>query len=256
MSRRHKNAYTGRQWRAAWACLVVLVVFASNAGAARAYEVDRLRGEYRSGISDLARERVLLAAEYAGARDGAARRLVLARARALVLRTMTERLLPAWIGTPWAFNGTSRTPGEGAIACGSFVVFTLRHAGFRIPSRMLRQPSLNIIKNLVASEPIRIFSNAAPVARVLREVRRQGDGLYMVGLDIHVGFLVNRGGRITFFHSSYVGTARVIEEDAAAPNPFSASRYRVVAKLFGDAMMVRWLRAHRFAVVHDYFKRR
>ena len=37
-----------------------------------------------------------------------------------------------WIGTVWDFNGVTRTPKQGAIACGYFVTNVLTDLGFKI----------------------------------------------------------------------------------------------------------------------------
>ncbi len=212
-----------------------------------AYDTTRLRlGHIRS---DLVRR-------YGTAGDMAQRSQLLAEGRRAVLRTLTETFFPAWRGTRWSYNGVSRVPGRGSIACGAFVVFTLQDAGFRVPWRMLRQPSENIIKNLVPAETIRRYANARPVPDVVADIRRQGDGLYMVGLDYHVGFLVNRGGVVTFWHSTVFEPGRVVGQPADEFSPFTESRYRVVGKLLGDGMMHKWLEDEEFAVTHDYFKHR
>src|SRR5688572_15466983 len=37
-----------------------------------------------------------------------------------------------WTGTPWDFNGVTRKPGEGKIACGYFITNTLTDLGFTL----------------------------------------------------------------------------------------------------------------------------
>ena len=56
---------------------------------------------------------------------------VITTARAYLLTTIDAQF-EHWKGTPWDFNGTTRTPGEGAIACGYFVTTVLEQAGFKI----------------------------------------------------------------------------------------------------------------------------
>ena len=45
-------------------------------------------------------------------------------------RILSERIFPAWFGTPWSFNGNTQFPLQGTIACGSFVEIVLKNAGF------------------------------------------------------------------------------------------------------------------------------
>ena len=84
----------------------------------------------------------------------------------------------------------TRTPGEGEIACGTFVVFTLQDMGFQIPTRMAQQPSENIIKNVIGTTTIKRFSNHAPMEDVIAWIQQEGEGIFLVGLDIHVGFII------------------------------------------------------------------
>ena len=53
-------------------------------------------------------------------------------ARAYLL-TAIDAHFEHWKGTPWDFNGTTRIPGQGTIACGYFVTTALQDAGFDLP---------------------------------------------------------------------------------------------------------------------------
>ncbi len=81
-----------------------------------------------------------------------------------------------------------------------------------------------------------------PVGEVEAYVRAQGDGLYKVGLDNHVGFIVKRGDEVRFVHSSYYQREiGVLSEPLDGYNPLAHSRYRIVGSLLGDAMMKAWI---------------
>ncbi|MCL2715253.1 MAG: hypothetical protein FWD68_11870 [Alphaproteobacteria bacterium] len=63
---------------------------------------------------------------------GATRQRELVReAQSCLTSTLSNSLFPVWYGTPWNFNGTTRVPGQGTIACGYFVTGILSDAGFR-----------------------------------------------------------------------------------------------------------------------------
>lgn len=161
-------------------------------------------------------------------------------ARRYLVTQMTDSILPAWYGTPWDFNGTTRIPGAGAIACGYFVNTTLQDAGFRIPrirwSQLAAEP---MIRKLAPQA--RSFSNAS-VADVQHWLIAQGDGVFVVGLDNHVGFITLSKGHARFVHSNYYQPRiGVMAECLDGPNPFAASRYRVIGKLFSDEMTRAWI---------------
>jgi len=61
-------------------------------------------------------------------------------------------------------------------------------------------------------------------------VKEWGPGIYIVGLDIHVGFIVNTGGEVYLVHSSYVEPYTVVKEKAIDSLILSSSNYRVLGE--------------------------
>ena len=172
----------------------------------------------------------------------------IAAARTLIVETLRDDLLPAWNGTTWAMNGTSQVPHEGAIACGYFVSTTLLHAGFQVERvRMGQQASTYISRSLVDYETMWRTSDQ-PIDAFVDRLREGGDGIYLVGLDNHVGFVIV-DGKDTWFHHSGPGEAGVRREPARTASFLSTSRYREAAKLFDDALVERWLRGDAIPTV-------
>lgn len=151
---------------------------------------------------------------------------------------------PFWYGTPWDFNGTSQTPGEGKIACGYFVSTLLRDLGLKVERiRMAQQPSENIVKSLCSSQHIRRFRNVS-LETFVDAIQSWGRGLYVVGLDYHTGFLYNDGSEVYFIHSSYYVPKAVLREKARASAVLNSSAYRVAGRVSADHRLVRsWLNA-------------
>lgn len=226
-----------------------------DAASAAQPDVEHLRATYDVTKAWIDGRRQDLAARYRAAATDQDRSAILAESRALVVQTLTERIIPAWYGTPWTFGGQTRIPGTGSIACGSFVVSTLADAGFRIPANMAAQPSENILKNLIGTKDLRRFPNRAAMDDVIDWVKSQGDGVFVVGLDIHVGYVINANGRITFRHASYYKPPlAVTSQDVREQSPLTDSRYRVLGKLLTDEMLVKWLLGQPFPITFDYFK--
>ena len=172
-----------------------------------------------------------------------------------IFKILTDKIFPAWYGTSWDFNGVSREPGKGSIACGSFVVFTLQDAGFEIPTRMYQQPSENIIKNLTPSSNIKRFSNNTPMDKIIRWIKSKGEGLFIVGLDIHVGFMIFNNNKITFCHSSYYNPLlQVVNQEITSKSPLTDSKYRVIGKILTSQMIRKWLLGQTFGLKYDYFR--
>lgn len=171
----------------------------------------------------------------------ATRAAVLGSARAAAFHAFVDEIIPAWNGTPWAFYGTSETPGEGTIACGYFVSTVLRDGGLAVERAPLaQQPSERIVRTLAPAGKIQRFRDVA-ASEVVRRVRASGgDGLYVVGMDFHVGFLVLEGERADLCHSAFVPPAHVTCEPAAT-SPGFQSRYYVVGPVLDDARVIDWL---------------
>jgi hypothetical protein len=194
---------------------------------------------YQEVLDALETRRLELSARYAVAAP-AERALVVEEARETVERAVVEELFVAWTGTRWAFHGTTEVPGQGTIACGYFVSTVLRDAGFRVErKRLAQQAAEHIILTLVPSRQVQRY-RFRTTEEVVDAVDGWGDGLYLVGLDYHVGFLVRRGDLLEMCHSSYLGTGGVVCEDART-SPAMESRYRVVGRLLEDPMMEAWL---------------
>jgi hypothetical protein len=153
--------------------------------------------------------------------------------RSLAERTFDEKLAAIheeWMGTKWNFSGVTRTPRQGAIACGYFVTTTLEQAGVKLERvRLAQAASEQMILALVKPEMVKRYRNVS-IDAFLKTVKQQGEGYYIVGLDNHTGFLrVSSEGNIMFIHS---GPGRgVVKEDPAAAPELAGSRYRVTGKL-------------------------
>lgn len=165
---------------------------------------------------------------------------VLAAARADLEDRMIRGLLPAWYGTPWDYNGTTRSPGHGTIACGYFVTTVLLDAGFRIPrTRWAQLASERLIMKFA---PNAWRSSNTSVQAIRQWLLARGDGVYVAGLDNHVGFISVRRTNIHFIHSNYHHPETgVMAEPLEGNNPFAHSHHRVIGELFDEKMMIQWL---------------
>jgi hypothetical protein len=165
--------------------------------------------------------------------------------RDYVFETITSGIFDYWYGTPWHFYGQTTTPGKGTIACGYFVTTVLSDAGLNIPRiRWAQLASEEFIVKLSAD--LKRF-HKKPVSDVLTYLKGKGDGLYVVGLDCHTGFIYVKGDEIKFVHSNYYQPEiGVMAQDLDSKNPLNASKYRILGKLLDDQMMEKWLLGTRY----------
>jgi hypothetical protein len=143
-----------------------------------------------------------------------------------------KKLLPYWLGTTWNFNGTTQVPGEGSIACGYFVTTLLRDAGVKLERVKLAQmASEDMMKILCKKEHIKRYHNTG-INDFVSSVKKQGYGLYVVGLDLHTGFvLCDSASDVYFIHSSGIPPYCVVKEAGLTSPLLINSAYRVLGKL-------------------------
>lgn len=161
--------------------------------------------------------------------------------------TMVAKMFPAWYGTRWDYNGTTQCPKKGKIACGYFVTTTMRDMGFNVPRvKWAQAPSETMIKQMTGSSNIKRYRFSS-IDHIKREVRKWGEGIYVVGMDSHVGYIVNLNGSLRFVHSDFYNKNRgVISEALDSNNPLKHSKYRVVGKILTKEMTRKWLEGKRF----------
>ncbi len=142
-------------------------------------------------------------------------------------------LLPYWLGTRWNFYGTTQIPGEGTIACGYFVTTFLKHTGAEINRSHLAQlPSEQMIIELVDTKSIYHY-NKHVFSAFIESLKSNGNGIYVIGLDNHTGF-IEVSDNVYFIHSSGRFPFCVIKELASKSIVLKKSKYKVVGKLTGD----------------------
>jgi len=79
--------------------------------------------------------------------------------------------------------------------------------------------------------------------------KSRGDGLYIVGLDRHAGFVTVKGETMKFVHSSYYTPPRAVcAEPLQGNNPFTASSYRVIGKILGDESLKHWIKGEKIGI--------
>lgn len=196
---------------------------------------------YKDVIASVEIERLRLAALFQTA-SPTERTALISEARTAITQSIYSGLFPAWYGTAWDFNGTTEVPQQGKIACGYFVSTILRDVGLKVERvRLAQQASENIILSLTTDPFIKRFRRV-PIAEFVAAVNEWEPGIYLVGLDIHVGFIVNTGDDVYFIHSSYVEPYTVVKEKAIDSRILAGSKYRVLGNILADGRLISdWL---------------
>lgn len=169
------------------------------------------------------------------------------QAKEYLYYTLTDSIFSPWYGTTWDFNGTTEKPKKGNIACGYFVTTTLEHCGFNLPRVKLAQQAASIIiKSLCAKESIKTYNQ---VDQLKTYMDGQENGIYILGLDTHVGYLWKSESGLFFVHASYSGNKQVSKEKWNESVVISKSKVFVVGDLLGnEAVLEAWIRGQRIEV--------
>ncbi|MDR0825266.1 MAG: hypothetical protein LBN74_09245 [Prevotella sp.] len=156
------------------------------------------------------------------------------------LLSVSDDFFRSWYNTPWTFHGHSQTPKEGSIACGYFITTTLRDMGFNIPRiKWAQQTSEYMIKKITTD--VKRFRQK-PMIDVINYIKTKGEGLYIVGLDCHVGYIYYQNGSMSFVHANYYRPKiGVMSEPMTGRNPLNDSKYRVIGKIFDKEMVRNWI---------------
>lgn len=194
------------------------------------------------------RWRLDLAKRYRAARGEAAQDAVILEAQDFLEAALPD-LMRCWLGTPWDFNGTSEIPGEGKVACGYFVATVLRDAGFRVNRyKLAREPSENILRTFLPRSELerRVGVAYQDYAEGLRQYQ---SGVRIVGLDTHVGFIVNEPEGFRFVHSSGSSPWCVVDESEEDAEVLKRSNYRIHGSLTDNREVIRrWLEGEKIEV--------
>lgn len=206
------------------------------------------REKYEVLVAELKRWREDFGEDYRKAGTKAEKRAVENDAR-LILELIMPEMMRCWIGTPYDFNGTAEKPGEGEIACGYFVSTVVRDAGFKVNRyKLAQQPSANILRTFIPRERC-LLEVGAEYSSYVDNLEKMDEGIYLIGLDTHVGFIVNRSDGMKFIHSSGWRPWAVVEESRKDAGALQRSNWRMLGSLTGEPGVIRtWLSGDKVTV--------
>ncbi|MEO8615895.1 MAG: hypothetical protein ABI600_12200 [Luteolibacter sp.] len=197
---------------------------------------------------ELERWRLDLAKRHAAAKNDAGRNVVENDARVVLEQTLPA-MMRCWLGTPWDFNGTAAGPGKGRIACGYFVATVLKDAGFQVDRYQLaQQPSEKILRSFLPKDSC-VLTIGKEYPAFAANLEKARPGIYLVGLDTHVGFLVVRENSFRMIHSSGSRPWCVVDESRDDAHVLEKSNWRMLGNLTAEPQVLRhWLKGEKIEV--------
>ncbi|PIE50058.1 MAG: hypothetical protein CSA38_05125 [Flavobacteriales bacterium] len=135
-----------------------------------------------------------------------------------------------WTGTKWDFNGNTRLPQQGKIACGYFITNTLSDFGLKINRiHLAQEPSSKMIKKLCNRKSIRRFADFNQLKKYLSNGLKQE--IFIIGLDYHTGFIIKDENNFYFLHSNYIQKEGVVKEKIENSKALHASKSFMIGSL-------------------------
>jgi len=206
---------------------------------------------YEAFLEQVIARRAELGARFAAARGQRDRAAIRNEARRYIVDTLESHVFPAWMGMPsgGGVQATASRPHEPGmyISCSYFLTAALQNAGLVLESRarFAQAPAAWIERALLPpGGQIHRYGNLSP-EDLERRLVELGEGLYVVGLNIHVGFIVVRDGHARFVHSSYTPPGTVVDEPVVSSMAIALSQSKGywISPLFKDDRIVEmWLR--------------
>lgn len=171
-------------------------------------------------------------------------------------KQLVNHIIPHWYGTKWDFNGYTATPKVGKIACGYFVSTTLLHMGVNINRyRMAQQSALSEIKTIQKNKPLHYTQQDDTLGyqKLIKQLKQDlKEGIYMVGLDFHVGYLYKRKNALYFIHSNYMDPVAVEKENVNDSAAFANSYHYYIGNItHNKEFIIKWLKSEKISIVYD-----
>lgn len=155
---------------------------------------------------------------------------------------LVSDIIPQWYGTKWSFDGYSEIPKSGSIACGYFVSTTLRDVGLNINRYKLAQKAPYHEAEVIAcGTTIETLQDKSKEELKAYFIKNKKDGLYFIGLDFHVGFILKEGQNIYFIHSNYINNSGPIKEKIDDSRVIKSSVYHFCNITHNDVLLKKWL---------------
>lgn len=166
---------------------------------------------------------------------------VIEKAQLEIKTILIDQIIPNWYGTKWSFEGHTEIPKSGNIACGYFVSTTLRDAGFKLNRFKLAQLNpLEEAKSISCGETITTIKNSS-LTELKKHFLTLKDGIYFIGLDFHVGYILKEQQNVYIIHSNYINKQGVVKENIEKSKAASSSIYYIVPISTNQKLLKKWI---------------
>jgi len=182
--------------------------------------------------------------------DDSAKIYCIKSAEQYLIETYYKKIIPAWLSTKWEFYGETQIPGDSSIACGYFVITTLKQLGCRLEHS--HEMATNYSAYMVNSLCDTSYKVYKPLD-LLQIIKTKPDDIWVVGLKNHSALIVKYKGKIRFVHSSYFSPTMVIDESIEGSETFNSSTIYVAGNLFeNNSLTEKWIKGEEVKYTKKY----
>ena len=156
--------------------------------------------------------------------------------------TLLNKIFPYWYGMTWDMSGYSQIPQDGTVGCSYFVTNTLLHAVLKLNRYRLAQcDATTTARSLQTNNDIIIFRNTTTEEFIEYVKNQLPEGIYTLGLPMHIGFLLHRENNVFFIHSSYIDPVTIVIERAEVSRAFWSSFYIIGEITTNKELIKKWI---------------
>ncbi len=195
-------------------------------------------------------KRMELSEKYKRTKSVKEKRRIKENSRKYIIKSMIKDIIPFWYGTPWYMgpDDDAEYPHQlgKRISCSNFITAVLQNVGFVFDSRKkwADARALYIQTSLADKEQVQRYYGITS-RHFAKELMKLTPGLYLVGLNCHIGFILIKNNKAVFIHSNYVNpevgvTAEAVEISQAIINS-EGTGYWITPLLNDDRLIENWL---------------
>lgn len=159
-------------------------------------------------------------------------------------KVLLNRIIPQWEGTKWSYEGHSRTPQKGEVACGYFLGFTLNDAGVNLNSyKLAQQLPIDEAKSLAIKQDVIIIRDSVR-NNILEQISDSiSPGIHFIGFNKnHVGYILKHKNELYIIHSDYFNSDGVKIQHVSDSDIFSfCKNYYIVELSNNEKFLEYWL---------------
>lgn len=198
-------------------------------------------GNYNRLKSSVKSKRMSLSERYKNA-DDSIKHFIIKEAGEYIYETLLNKIIPHWYGMTWDFSGYSAIPQEGTVGCSYFVSNTLLHCGFNLNRyRLAQADATTIARSIQTNSDIITLRNKNQIELIKYIKKKLKEGMYIIGLDCHVGYILYRKGKVFFIHSSYMFPVEIVIEKAEYSKALESGIYVLGNLTENKILITKWL---------------